>query len=332
MDLTSSTLKNRAKNNLRNVYGISIVVTMLYTAIISALSSGGAMISMFTGGLPYMREVFEAVENGNTDAIFSSSAYNFSVSVSPFASIGSIGLFVLAGPLMVGLAQFFLHVADRNDPQINDLFAHFKNLGNTLVMYLLITLFTFLWSLLFIIPGIIAGISYAMAPYILAEHPEIKASDAIKMSKQMMQGHKGEYFVLQLSFVGWILLCIITCGIGFIFLSPYMSAANAEFFNEVSGKNTEKHLNGIDIDGAAPAANYHGYAQPGYNGYAQPNADANGYNGYAQPDNTTGYGGYAQPDANGYNGYAQPDNDTYTGYPQPDGTGAPPADPYGGNG
>lgn len=312
MDLTSSTLKNRAKNNLRNVYGISIVVTMLYTAIISALSSGGAMISMFTGGLPYMREIFEAVENGNTDALFSSAAYRFNVSVSPFASIGTIGMLVLAGPLMVGLAQFFLHVADRSNPQINDLFAHFKNLGNTLVMYLLTTLFTFLWSLLFIIPGIIAGISYSMAPYILAEHPEIKGSDAIRMSKQMMQGHKGEYFVLQLSFVGWILLCIITCGIGLIFLSPYMSAANAEFFNEVSGKNTEKRLNGIDIDGTTTAGHYNGYAQPGYNGYAQPNAN-----------------GYAQPNANGY---AQPGDNTYSGSPQPDGTGAPPADPYGGNG
>ncbi|MBQ6066589.1 MAG: DUF975 family protein [Clostridia bacterium] len=331
MDLTSSTLKNRAKNNLRNVYGISIVVTMLYTAIISALSSGGTLISMLTGGLPYMREIFEAVENGNVDALFSSNVHHFNISFTPFSSIGTVGLFVLAGPLTVGVAQFFLHVADRNDPQINDLFAHFKNLGNTLVLYLLTTLFTFLWSLLFIIPGIIAGISYAMAPYILAEHPEIKASDAIKMSKQMMQGHKGEYFVLQLSFVGWCLLCLITCGIGFIFLSPYMSTANAEFFNEVSGKNTEKRLNGIDVDGAAAYGSPNGYARPGYTGYAQP--DNNGYNGYAQPDNTTGYSGYTQPDnTTGYSGYAQPNADAHTGYPRQDDPGVPPADPYGGNG
>ena len=256
MNLSSSTLKNRAKLKLQGLYGQSLIVTLIYTAIVSVCSSGSIASSVSTAF--QAGEWYEAMGSNAMAA----SPFNFSVVFNPFASIGSLAMFLLAGPLTVGMAHYFLHLADRNNPQINDLFAHFKNFGNTFVLYLLTTIFTALWSLLFIIPGIIAAISYAMAPYILAEHPEIKASDAIKMSKDMMKGHKGEYFVLQLSFIGWYLLCILTLGIGFIFLSPYVSAATAEFFNEVSGKNMEKRRMGIDPDGTAPAPGYNGYGAP----------------------------------------------------------------------
>ena len=98
-----------------------------------------------------------------------------------------------------------------------------------------------------------------MAPYILAEHPEMSAMDAIKLSKDMMRGNKGRYFCLQLSFIGWILLSLLTFGIGILFLIPYMQAANAEFFNEVSGKNAQRGT----FD---PAAGYdNGGFNPGMN-------------------------------------------------------------------
>ena len=298
MNLSSSTLKNRAKLKLQGLYGQSLVVSLIYACIVSVCSSGSIAAS-FTNAF----QSFEYMDSGNMAA----DPFRFNVMFSPFSSIGTLAMFLLAGPLMVGLAHYFLHLADRNNPQINDLFAHFKNFGNTLVLYLLTTIFTFLWSLLFIIPGIIAAMSYAMAPYILAEHPEIKASDAIKMSKDMMKGHKGEYFVLQLSFIGWYLLCILTFFIGFIFLSPYVSAAQAEFFNEVSGKNTEKRRMGIDPDGTAPA--------PG------------GYTGYGQPQQNNGYTGYSQPQDNGYTGYTAPQDNGHTGYT---GYSSPENPPYGG--
>ena len=101
-------------------------------------------------------------------------------------------------------------------------------------------MFVSLWSLLFIIPGIVASFGYAMTPYILAEHPEISAIDALRMSKDMMKGNKGKYFCLQFSFIGWFILSMFTFGIGILFLSPYIQAANAEFFNEVSGKNAQR--------------------------------------------------------------------------------------------
>ena len=316
MNLSSSNLKNRAKIKLQGLYGQSIVVSLIYTCILS-LCSGGSFVSVFRSGFSYGEQFALSGDS------YGGEPFNVNISYSPFSSIGALALFLLAGPLMVGMAHYFLHVTDRNNPQITDLFGHFKNFVNTFVLYLLTTIFTALWSLLFIIPGIIAGISYSMAPYILAEHPEIKASDAIKMSKQMMKGHKGEYFVLQLSFIGWYLLCILTLGIGFIFLAPYVSASTAEFFNEVSGKNVEKMNRGIDpnsdapFNGDAPANADDGFApQQGYGDYSQPQ-NPQGYNGYAQPQNPQGYGGYAQPGQP-----QQPQN--YGGYPQQDnGAGSP---------
>lgn len=155
--------------------------------------------------------------------------------------IGSPVAIILGGALTIGASVFFLHNADRQQTDISDLFTPFKQqFGNSIIYFIVYSLLVTLWSLLFIIPGIIAGFAYAMTPYILAEHPEISAVNALKMSKDMMQGNKGRYFCLQLSFIGWVLLSFLTFGIGLFFLIPYVQAANAEFFNEVSGKNAQR--------------------------------------------------------------------------------------------
>lgn len=98
----------------------------------------------------------------------------------------------------------------------------------------------FLWSLLFIIPGIVAGYSYAMTSYILAENPELTASDAIEQSKQMMYGHRFQLFCLQLSFIGWDILATLAFGIGYLWLTPYKQAATAAFYREASGTETHR--------------------------------------------------------------------------------------------
>ena len=91
------------------------------------------------------------------------------------------------------------------------------------------TLWVFLWSLLFVIPGIIKAIAYSQMFFILAEHPKIGVRRAMQISKVITQGHKADLFVMGLSFFGWLLLCFVTCGIGFLWLIPYaeMSYANA---------------------------------------------------------------------------------------------------------
>ena len=128
-----------------------------------------------------------------------------------------------------------LNLVDKKNSQFMDLFSGFDRFGAGFCVQFLRGLFTFLWSLLFVIPGIIASYRYAMAAYILTEHPEMTASEAIEASKQMMAGNKWRLFCMEFSFIGWDILCLFTFGIGFLVLSPYKEAAYAAFYREVSG-------------------------------------------------------------------------------------------------
>lgn len=143
-------------------------------------------------------------------------------------------LFVIGGALQLGYCLFNLNLVDGKPAQVSNLFSQFHRIGTGICMNFFLVLFEFLWSLLFIIPGIIAAYSYAMTPYILAEHPEYGALEAIRMSKEMMRGNKMRLFILHLSFIGWVLLSILTCGLGLLAVTPYMQAANAAFYREVS--------------------------------------------------------------------------------------------------
>ena len=97
----------------------------------------------------------------------------------------------------------------------------------------LTNLFIALWSLLFIIPGIVKAFSYSMTPFILEEHPELSANEAIDHSRAMMKGHKFDLFWLILSFIGWGFLCLFTFGIGYLWLTPYMETSVASFYEDV---------------------------------------------------------------------------------------------------
>lgn len=110
--------------------------------------------------------------------------------------------------------------------------------GRALTAYLLILIYVLLWSLLPIVPGIIAAISYSMTYFIMADDPHISATDAMRRSREMMMGHKTEYFWLMLSFIGWFIISCFTCGLGFFFLSSYTTMASAIFYRKLKGDNT----------------------------------------------------------------------------------------------
>lgn len=224
MDLSSSTLKQRANEKLKNNLGYAILATLIVGTLTTAVS-GGATFFDIANKLP-------SVVNGTMDT-----SVMLNINISPLSSLGGIVGLIIAGPLEVGLAAFFLNMARRYDTDLGLIFSQFRNIGNLIVFYVVRNIFIVLWSLLFIVPGIIASLGYSMAPYILAEHPEMKATDALKLSKQMMDGNKGKLFVLYLSFIGWYLLGVITFGIAFIVITPKIKAAETEFFNEVSGNN-----------------------------------------------------------------------------------------------
>lgn len=102
---------------------------------------------------------------------------------------------------------------------------------------LFMALFIWLWSLLFIVPGIIAAYRYRLAPYLMAENPNLGIREAVNMSKELMAGNKWRLFCLHLSFIGWGILSALTCGIGDLWLNPYIYAANAAFYVDRTGRN-----------------------------------------------------------------------------------------------
>ena len=137
----------------------------------------------------------------------------------------------------LGYCTYLLKQHDRQERSYKDLFTHFNNYGSAFYLALTEGVLIFLWSLLFVIPGIIASYRYAMAPFILAENPELTASQAIKLSKQMMKGNKGQLFCLDISFIGWAFLSALTLGVGGLFLVPYQSAARAAFYRSLCDEN-----------------------------------------------------------------------------------------------
>ena len=151
-----------------------------------------------------------------------------------FAGFYGTVLFIIGGVIRLGYCRFLLNMQDSRNPDLKDIFSRFDRFGDGFLLSLFTGLFTALWMLLFIIPGIVAAYSYAMAPFIMEENPEMKAMDAIRASKAMMYGHKAELFVLDLSFLGWTILCILSLGIGFFWLNPYRASAYAAFYRRLN--------------------------------------------------------------------------------------------------
>ncbi|MBC3888498.1 DUF975 family protein [Acetobacterium paludosum] len=146
-----------------------------------------------------------------------------------------LGAIFLVPPIMVGLQYFTLCLYRGETPGIETMFTSgFSNYGRKLGGMLWMYLFTYLWTLLLIIPGIIKGIAYSLTPYILADYPNVSATEALKISMRMTQGHKGEIFVMYLSFIGWFLLSGITFGIvGIFYSNPYYFVSLAGLYEEL---------------------------------------------------------------------------------------------------
>lgn len=162
----------------------------------------------------------------------------------PFA--GSIAVTLFGPSLSMGLIMIYLGIANGKNPEVGDVFQCVKDWWRIFKAFFLVGLFTMLWSLLFIIPGYIKAFSYSMTFYILAENPDMTATEAINESKRMMDGHKWELFVLMLSFIPWFLLMFITLGLAGIYVAPYMSMTVINYYHMVSGQTVQPSNNGYD--------------------------------------------------------------------------------------
>ena len=152
--------------------------------------------------------------------------------------IGWIASLLISGPMALGFALFWLSLSRNQDAKLEQLFSGFNRFGTAFVAYLLMTIFTLLWMLLLIIPGIIAAYSYAMTYYIIIDDNSISASEAIKKSKKMMNGNKMKLFFLLCRFIGWALLCSLTFGIGYLWLIPYMQLSFAKFYEDIKNNQS----------------------------------------------------------------------------------------------
>lgn len=155
---------------------------------------------------------------------------------------GNLLVILIVVPLEFTMLNAFRSLLNTGDNRILDnMFSEASNnYGRVLLGSVLMSVFIFLWTLLLIVPGIIKSFAYALTPYLLKDCPELSPNQCIDLSQEMMKGHKTDLFILWLSFIGWALLSMITFGIGFIFLIPYMYTAMAGFYEDVKAEYEAK--------------------------------------------------------------------------------------------
>ena len=244
-----SELKARVKVAFKANYWKCVLVAL----ILALLVGGGAGSSIRKNQNSYTQEQQQAIHELATESgsdlertffglVDQAASQNSRITI----SLGSMGLVGLAlsilvfNPLIVGCYRFFLQNS-RGGAELNELGAGFRDdWGNVILVMFLRNLFIALWSLLLVIPGIIKAYSYRLVPYLLKDHPELSGTEAITLSRKMMNGHKADAFVLDLSFLGWLLLSALTAGILHIFyVGPYIAATDAELYKAIAGSYAE---------------------------------------------------------------------------------------------
>ena len=152
--------------------------------------------------------------------------------------------FLVGLPLTVGIYEAFRRLVLGEKVQLIEYSFNlsFNNWKHNVPVMGLMTIYTMLWSLLLIVPGIIKSLSYALTPYIVAEKPELSANESIELSMKMMDGHKMDLFLIILGFVGLAVLCIFTLCIGYLWLAPYMYAKMAAFYEDVKAEYESKNV------------------------------------------------------------------------------------------
>ena len=153
--------------------------------------------------------------------------------ISYIPKTGGLLSFIITGPFAVGVSIFSLAMSRNRNPRFEQIFYGFKKFWVSLGAYLLYAVFVLLWAILLIIPGIIAALSYSMTYFIIAEDDSIGPLEAITKSKKMMYGYRWKIFCLYLRFLGWALLCVLTVGIGFLWLVPYIGVSFAKFYDDL---------------------------------------------------------------------------------------------------
>lgn len=221
-------LKEEGRLKLRGNWGTAALVCFIIWIITSSLSSiDNIRDSLNSAKFLGLNGDFYLIENTTTKNTLE------------FIS------FLISGALYMGSSLFFIKLIRNKDALISDMLFAFRDIKlffKTFLLELLRTLFIILWSLLLIVPGVIASLKYSMSYYILIDNPELSAMEAIDASSKMMNGHKSKLFKFVLSFIGWAILGIFTFGIAFIWISPYYEASKAAFYENLKNSYKEENI------------------------------------------------------------------------------------------
>lgn len=301
---TRAELKTWAKETLHRYYWRIVLVSFIMTAAVGAVGgSSGRVSNLFSSDSGSSSTPQSSQDFSQTLDSFRSTTSSVRLTAGALTAIAvlllvaiitsvALSLFVV-NPLVVGCRHFFSEILTE-DAQLREMTAGFNKGSylNVVKNMFLMGLFTSLWTLLLIIPGIIKAYEYRMIPYLLTDHPEWSTRELFDASKEMMSGNKWDTFVLDLSFIGWAILGAITCGIATLFwVAPYQNLTYAALYRRLSGTDRRDSAASGGYTGSYSAV---GYSQPGSSSQGSSNNQTNTYS-QGSP--------YTQPGADGQGGW-----------------------------
>ncbi len=201
VEVSCMNMRRWGRQALKGNWGIALLATILFSALIS---------------IPLL-------------------SFRFFLQSNIFEDISNLYTFLVTGPLNLGYITFIVSLFRRKPSSPAEVFYGFEHFFKALGLMLLMNILVMLWSLLFIIPGIIAALRYGMAFFVLADNPKMGVFQVLAESKRLMWGNKMKYFLLQISFMGWFILALLTAGVGLIWLMPYLVASQTGFYEVANG-------------------------------------------------------------------------------------------------
>ncbi|MCD8018195.1 MAG: DUF975 family protein [Clostridiales bacterium] len=232
------TARECLRGNWVSAVGTTVLAGLLGASIDVFDSSGSIVFSLFNNGSNHHSSAMSYMVPDSGMALSFAMILSFiAVALVAVAAIIQIARYVIGSFVSLGLAQYNLNLIDGKEVRVGQIFSKTSSIGKAIWLRLRQNIFIFLWSLLLIIPGIIKSLSYSMSVFIIEENQEISAIEWMEVSMRMMAGNKWRLFCLKLSFLGWLLLSVITLGIGLLWVTPYTNASMAAFYDEVSRNN-----------------------------------------------------------------------------------------------
>ena len=216
MYMSYSDYRRVARENLAGNWKVSIL-TAFVASLLGGLITGGGRIDIDQEVLMHLPAIVVTCIKILTT----------------IGAILAIPTIIIGGAVQIGYAQFLLKQHDGAAFEFQDLFSQFDRIWQGFLQSFLRFLYVFLWTLLLIVPGIVKALAYQMTPFIMADNPDLTSNEAITASRELMDGHKMDLFLLDLTFIGWDLLNLLTLGIGSLWLNPYRNAAHAAFYRDI---------------------------------------------------------------------------------------------------